>query len=142
VMQLLQSPQSLGALILLLIVRTVFFNASYGVGTPGGIFFPIVAFGALSGLSFAHIAGWFLPALELDSGKCTVAGMAALLAATVRAPITGLMLVIEMTRNYQLVVMALLASIIADATAEFLGGRPVYEQLLDRSQGCIRQFSD
>ena len=134
VMELLQSPQSLGALILLLVARTVFFNASYGVGTPGGIFFPIVAFGAVSGLSFAHILAWVLPASELDPGKCAVAGMAALLAATVRAPITGLMLVIEMTRNYQLVTMALLASIIADATAEFLGGRPVYQQLLDRSR--------
>jgi H+/Cl- antiporter ClcA len=89
---------------------------------------------AEAGLSFAQIVGWSLPASELDAGKCAVAGMAALLAATVRAPIAGLMLVIEMTRNYQLLIMALLASIIADATAEFLGGRPVYEQLLDRSR--------
>ena len=142
VMQLLQSPQSLGALILLLVARTVFFNASYGVGTPGGIFFPIVAFGAVSGLSFAHLVGWFLPALELDPGKCAVAGMAALLAATVRAPLTGLMLVVEMTGNYQLVVMSLLASIIADATADFLGGRPIYEQLLGRTQSSNKVSSD
>jgi H+/Cl- antiporter ClcA len=93
----------------------VFFNFSYGVGTPGGIFFPVVAFGTVSGLWFAQIER-LLPAIELDHGKCAVAG----LAATVLAPLTGLMLVFEMTGNYQLVVMSLLASIIADANAEFL----------------------
>jgi chloride channel protein, CIC family len=141
VMHLLQSPQSLAALIILLVVRTVLFNLSYGVGTPGGIFFPIVAFGAVSGLSFARTVERLFPALKLDPGKCAVAGMAALLGATVRAPLTGLMLIIEMTGSYQLVVMSLLASIIADASAEFLGGRPIYEQLLDRSQGSSVQSS-
>jgi chloride channel protein, CIC family len=114
------------------------FNLSYGVSTPGGIFFPIVAFGAVSGLSFARTVERLFPALELDPGKCAVAGMAALLGATVRAPLTGLMLVIEMTGSYQLVVMSVLASIIADASAEFLGDRPIYEQLLDRTQGSNR----
>jgi CIC family chloride channel protein len=118
----------------LLVVRTVLFYLSYGVGAPGGIFFPFVAFGAVSGLSFARIVERSFPTLELDPGKCAVAGMAAILGATVRAPLTGLMLITEMTGSYQLVVMSLLASIIADASAEFLGGRPIYEQLLDRAQ--------
>jgi CIC family chloride channel protein len=106
-----------------------------------GILFPFVAFGAVSGLSFAHIVVRFFPALDRDPGKYAVAGMAALLAATVRAPLTGLMLVIEMTRNYELVVIPLLASIIADATAKYLGGRPIYEQLLERSRGSNGQAS-
>jgi CIC family chloride channel protein len=141
VMQSLQKPQSLGALTLMLVTRTAVFNASYGVGTPGGLFFPIVAFGALSGLSFGRMVKRSFSALMLDPGKCAVAGMAALLAATVRAPLTGVMLVIEMTGNYRLVVMSLLASIIADATAEFLGGRPIYEQLLDRNQSSNKVSS-
>jgi CIC family chloride channel protein len=134
VMRLLQSPQSLAALIILLVVRMSLFYLSYGVGTPGGLFFPIVALGAVSGLSFARTVEQFFPALVLNPGKCAVAGMAALLGATVRAPLTGLMLIIEMTGSYQLVVMSLLASIIADACAEFLGGHPIYEQLLDLAE--------
>jgi CIC family chloride channel protein len=135
VMRLVQNRQILAALITLLVVRMGLFYLSYGVGTPGGLFFPIVALGAISGVSFARTVEQFFPSLVLNPGKCAVAGMAALLGATIRAPLTGLMLIIEMTGSYQLVVMSLLASIIADGCAEFLGGRPIYEQLLDLAQG-------
>ncbi len=138
VTHLLQRPEAIGVLILLMVVRVTIFNVSYAMSTPGGIFFPIVGFGAIAGLCFADLIGPLLFGVELDPGKCAVAGMAALLAATVRAPLTGLALVIEMTGNYQLVLMSLLAAIIADLTADSLGGRSIYEQLLNfalRSEG-------
>lgn len=58
--------------------------------------------------------------------------MAALIGATVRTPLTGLALVVEMTGNYQVLLMALVAAIAADLTAKALGGRPIYEEILER----------
>ena len=132
VFRLLQSWQGLEALIILLVARTALFNLSYGVGTPGGIFFPIVAFGSVLGLSYARLVELLFPGIQVGFGKFAVAGMSALLAATVRAPLTCLMLVTEMTGNYQLMLMSLLASILADITAESVRGHPIYAQLLDR----------
>lgn len=131
--RLLESPRSLGALAFLLLARTLLFNASYSGGTPGGIFAPQLAFGVLLGLLFADGVASLAPALGLEPGRFAVAGMAALLTATVRAPLTGLALVVEMTGNFSLLPMALVASLVADVTAETLGGRPIYEVLLERA---------
>ena len=131
--RLLESPRTLGALALLLVARTAIFHASYSGGTPGGIFAPQLAFGVLLGLLFAHGALALFPALGLEPGRFAVAGMAALLTATVRAPLTGLALVVEMTGNFSLLPMALVASLVADVTADALGGRPIYEVLLERA---------
>ena len=83
-------------------MRTVVFTISYSSGTPGGIFTPLVAFGAMGGLLFAGCVELLVPGLKLDPGKFAVAGMAALLTATVRAPLTSLALVVEMTGDFQL----------------------------------------
>ena len=130
--RLLRAPQTIELLLTLIVVRTLVFTISYSSGTPGGIFTPLVAFGALGGLLFAGCVELLVPGLKLDPGKFAVAGMAALLTATVRAPLTSLALVIEMTGDFQLLLMALLASIVADVAASTLGGRPIYEQLLGR----------
>jgi CIC family chloride channel protein len=58
--------------------------------------------------------------------------MAALLASTVRAPLTGVALVIEMTGCFPAGLMTLLAAVAADVTARTLGGRPIYESILER----------
>ncbi len=131
--RLLQGPQTLELLVLLILVRTVVFTISYSSGTPGGIFTPLLAFGAIGGLLFAGCVELLVPGLKLDPGKFAVAGMAALLTATVRAPLTSLALVVEMTGDFQLLLMSLIASIVADVAASALGGRPIYEQLLDRT---------
>jgi CIC family chloride channel protein len=133
--RLLANPPAVGVLALLLLGRTLLFNVSYAAGTPGGIFAPQLAFGTLLALLFVGGAAQLAPDLALEPGRFAVAGMAALLTATVRAPLTGLALVVEMTGNYALIPMALLASVVADLTADALGGRPIYDVLLDRAVG-------
>lgn len=131
--ELLEAPRAVLWLGMLLLLRTPIFTISYASGTPGGIFAPQLAFGALLGLLYAAAIGMVAPELEIEAGRYAVVGMAALLTATVRAPLTGLALVVEMTGNYPLIPMALLASVIADGTATVLGGRPIYETLLQRT---------
>jgi CIC family chloride channel protein len=115
----------------LLVARFVLFDASYSTGVPGGIFAPQLALGACIGL-LAPVAGAKLaPAYGFSATLWAIAGMAALLASTVRAPLTGLALVIEMTGCFPAGLMALLAAVTADVTARTLGGRPIYEQILE-----------
>lgn len=119
-------------LVALLLVRTVLFVVCYGTGTPGGIFAPQLAFGAILGLLFSAAVNAVAPGLIDEPMRFAVTGMAALLTATVRAPLTGMILVIEMTGNVELLFMMLIASLTAAATALMLGARPIYSELLDR----------
>ena len=74
----------------------------------------------------------FFPALITDPAVFAVVGMAAYFTAIVRAPLTGIVLIVEMTNNYQQMLALLVACLIAYAVADALGDRPVYEALLER----------
>ena len=130
--RLIAAPPAAGLLAILLAARFVLFDASYATGTPGGIFAPQLALGACAGLLAAAFLARFTPGHASSPVLWALAGMTALLASTVRAPLTGLALVIEMTGCFHAGLMALLAAIVADLTARTLGGRPIYETLLER----------
>ena len=72
------------------------------------------------------------PDLGLEPGMFAIAGMGALFAATVRAPITGILLVIEMTNNYHLILPLIITTLGATMLAQVLGGQPIYSLLLRR----------
>lgn len=130
--RLVTAAPAAGLIVLLLVGRFLLGDASYAAGVPGGIFAPQLALGVCAGL-LAVVAGAKLaPAHGFSIVLWSVAGMAALLAATVRAPLTGVALVIEMTGCLPAGLMALVAAITADVTARALGGRPIYELILER----------
>jgi chloride channel protein, CIC family len=105
---------------------------SYVVGAPGGIFAPLLVLGALVGL-LVH-TGWLvvLPASAAAMPVLAAAGMAGLFAGIVRAPLTGIVLLVEMTGSHAVVLPLVTASLAAHAVAEWLGGKPIYESLLER----------
>jgi CIC family chloride channel protein len=105
---------------------------SYGTGTSGGIFAPLLAIGALLGLAVGQIAHLLLPAVVPVPAVFAVVGMAAYFAAIVRAPLTGIALIIEMTGNYQQMLPLLISCFFAYAVAEWLKDLPIYEALLER----------
>jgi CIC family chloride channel protein len=105
---------------------------SYGVGAPGGIFAPLLALGALLGLFVGHLAVLVAPNLAVQPGVFAVVGMAAYFTAIVRAPLTGIVLIVEMTASYTQMLPLLVACFCAYAVAEAMGDLPVYEALLQR----------
>ncbi len=129
------------ALAFVLRLATTFF--SYGSGAPGGIFAPMLALGTLFGLVFGNFGHEYFPGLIEHPDMFAVAGMGALFAATVRAPVTGLVLVMEMTLNYSLTLPLIVTCMSSAITAEILGGRPIYTVLLERalnlSQGTSQE---
>lgn len=123
----------LAALLALLFFGKLFLtSASYGTGVPGGIFAPILALGALLGYLCGLGIHAAQPLIEFsDSGFATI-GMAALLAASVRAPLTGVVLIVEMTGEYGLLYSLLVGAFVASLTAEALKDKPVYDALMER----------
>jgi chloride channel protein, CIC family len=133
--QVLVGGIGLAALPLIFAVRFVLGPLSYAAGTPGGLFAPILALGACLGLAF----GLLCPQFVADSGATPVtfaiAGMAAFLTATVRAPVTGMILIFEMTGAFNQALPMLWASFAAMAVPTLMGNSPIYDSMKARTIG-------
>jgi CIC family chloride channel protein len=105
---------------------------SYGSGAPGGIFAPLLVLGAQIGLIVGGLAERLMPSVAAPPLTFAVVGMAAYFTAIVRAPLTGIVLIVEMTGGYELMLPLLIACLTAYATADLMRDLPIYEQLLER----------
>lgn len=123
---------ALAAIPLYFATRFIMSISSYASGTAGGIFAPLLALGALLGLATGQIAHAIAPAAVPEPAVFAVVGMAAYFAAIVRAPLTGIALIVEMTGNYQQMLPLLVACFCAYAVAELMKDLPIYEALLER----------
>lgn len=124
---------SVGLLLFIFIARVITTLLCFSSGAPGGIFAPMLALGTLLGTAFGMAAIPLFPSYNLDAGTFAIAGMGALLAASVRAPLTGIVLVLEMTDNYQLILPMIITCLGATLLAQFLGGKPLYSTILQRT---------
>jgi CIC family chloride channel protein len=122
---------SLRWLLLLLALRLLLTVLSYATGVAGGIFAPMLAMGASFGVIAGMLSGRFIPGAGDLTIAFAVVAMSALFAAVVRAPLTGIVLVLEMTANYSLLLPLMVASLTAYLLAERLGYKPIYEALLE-----------
>lgn len=117
-------------LLLYLALRFVVGPLSYAAGTPGGLFAPMLALGALTGTLFAQLVGLLAPGLGTDFViAMAIVGMSTLFAAVVRSPLTGIVLIIEMTAITTVTVPMLLAAGAAVLTATLVRSPPVYDSL-------------
>ncbi|MFD9568502.1 ClC family H(+)/Cl(-) exchange transporter [Streptomyces sp. NPDC059982] len=121
-----------GALAVYLAVRFVAGPLSYAAATPGGLFAPLLALGALWGALAQALASPFLPAGTGGPVPFAVVGMAALFTGVVRAPLTGVVLVVEMTDAAVLVLPLLIACFAAHVTAARCESEPLYDSLRRR----------
>jgi CIC family chloride channel protein len=117
---------------LFFLARFLLTVASYGSGAAGGIFAPLLALGGLLGLALGRAAQHFWPGVVPEPAVFAVVGMAAYFAAIVRAPLTGIVLIVEMTGNYEQILPLLIGCFFAYATAELLKDLPIYQALLER----------
>ncbi|WP_029591163.1 H(+)/Cl(-) exchange transporter ClcA [Franconibacter pulveris] len=124
---------SVGMLLFIFIARVITTLLCFSSGAPGGIFAPMLALGTLLGTAFGMACAAWFPAYHLEAGTFAIAGMGALFAASVRAPLTGIVLVLEMTDNYQLILPMIITCLGATLLAQFLGGKPLYSSILART---------
>ncbi len=131
--QALRAPLDAASAALVLVARFALTLASYATGAAGGLFAPLLVLGAETGV----LVGRATEPLWAASGGAlpvfAIVGMGALFAGSVRAPLTGVLLMIEMTHALSVLLPLAYAAVLADLTARALGARPIYEALLERA---------
>ncbi len=133
---------ALGLLPVLLLSRFALTMVSYGSGSAGGIFAPMLVLGALGGLLFGTMTEALMPSLLVHPQTFALLGMGALFTAVVRAPLTGIVLMVEMTGQYEFMLPLLGSCLTAYAVAEALRAPAIYEALRHRQAGKLENESD
>mgnify|MGYP002402871503 CR=1 FL=1 len=123
----------IAVMLLLGVARFVTMVASYSTGVPGGIFAPILALAASFGLAFGEIAAAITPGLDIPPLAFAICAMGGLFTSSVRAPVVGMVLILELTGAYDVTLALMITCLTANLVAQWLGGKPIYEQLLDRT---------
>jgi hypothetical protein len=123
---------SLIFLFVLLIVKFLFTMICYGSGAPGGIFLLLLAIGALIGNIYGHVLVSIFHFDSIYINNFIILAMAGYFTAVVRAPITGSILITEMTGSLSHLLSLSLVSVVAYIVANFLGSSPIYESLLEK----------
>jgi CIC family chloride channel protein len=121
---------SLRALLALCVVKLVATVFSYSTGGAGGIFAPALFVGAMLGGAVGHLDVLLLQHETRQIGAFALVGMGAVFAGVIRAPITSVLIIFEMTAGYGLVLPLMLANMTSYILARRMRPTPIYEALL------------
>lgn len=135
IMSLVTGNFGLLVLIVLLFMKFAFTMVSYGSGAPGGIFLPLLVIGAVTGDIYGSL---LVNIFHFDAGYISnfiILAMAGYFTAIVKAPITGTILITEMTGSFNHLLALTIVSITAYVVSDFLGSKPIYESMLERIIG-------
>lgn len=119
-------------MLLLLLVKYAFTTLSFGTGAPGGIFMPLLVVGAIAGGLFTQLLSPLVGYEQTYSEYFVILGMTGYFSSIVRAPITGVILISEMTGTFSNLLSLSMVALISYMTADVLKGRPIYDELMDR----------
>lgn len=122
----------LSMVLIILVGKFVFSAVCFGSGAPGGIFFPLLVLGGCIGGAFALIGVKYFGLDPMYVNNMVLLSMAGYFTAIVRAPLTGIILIFEMTGSVNQMLSLALVSIVAYIVATLLRSKPIYESLLER----------
>jgi len=132
--EILVSHLTVSFLVILLAGKIFYTLICFGTNAPGGLFLPVLVIGALIGNIFARIGN----TLNFFTADWTtlfiIFGMAAFFAAVVKAPVTGSILILELTGRFAHLTGLIIVSGAAFLISDLLGGEPIFSALLERSQ--------
>lgn len=125
---------ALRALLVLCILKLVATVFSYASGGAGGIFAPALFIGGMLGGVFGYIDRFALHHNSSDLGAFALVGMGAVFAGIIRAPITSVLIIFEMTGSYGLILPLMISNMTAFALARHFRPTPIYEALLHQDK--------
>jgi CIC family chloride channel protein len=114
---------------LLLMLRLVGTVVSYASGNAGGIFGPSLFIGAMLGGTVGSLAHRFLPAQTATPGAYALVGMGTAFAGIVRTPMTSVLMIFEITRDYAVIVPVMISNLVSFAISARLEPDPIYDSL-------------
>jgi CIC family chloride channel protein len=125
----LNGNMALKLMALLVVLKLLSVTTSYASGNAGGIFGPALFIGAMLGGTVGTLAHRLLPAYTATPGAYALVGMGALFAGIVRAPMTSVLMIFEMTQDYAVIVPLMIANLVSLFIASRLQHEPIYEAL-------------
>ena len=128
---LIEGKLTMSLILLLLAGKFLFAITCFGSGAPGGIFFPLLVIGCLIGGAFANISVDYLGLDPIYINNFILLAMAGYFTAIVRAPVTGIILIFEMTGSLNHLLSIAIVTIVAYVVADLLKSKPIYESLLE-----------
>jgi CIC family chloride channel protein len=116
-------------MVVLVVLKLLAVTVSYASGNAGGIFGPALFIGAMLGGSLGTLAHHFFPAHTATPGAYALVGMGAVFAGIVRAPMTSVLMIFEMTQDYAVIVPLMISNLVSLFLASRLHHTPIYEAL-------------
>jgi CIC family chloride channel protein len=128
----LNGTLALRVMLLLVALKLVGVTVSYASGNAGGIFGPSLFLGAMLGGAIGAVAHGLLPGYTASPGAYALVGMGALFAGIVRAPMTSVLMIFEMTRDYAVIVPLMIANLTSLFISRRFQKQPIYEALAEQ----------
>ena len=125
----LNGSMALKLLLLLVALKLIGVTVSYASGNAGGIFGPSLFLGAMLGGAIGTVAHNLLPGYTASPGAYALVGMGAVFAGIVRAPMTSVLMIFEMTRDYAVIVPLMIANLTSLFISRRFQKQPIYEAL-------------
>jgi chloride channel protein, CIC family len=116
-------------MVLLVVLKLFAVTTSYASGNAGGIFGPALFLGAMLGGAIGTVAHHLSPTYTATPGAYALVGMGALFAGIVRAPMTSVLMIFEMTRDYAVIVPLMIANLASLFISSRFQKEPIYEAL-------------
>jgi chloride channel protein, CIC family len=116
-------------MLFLVVLKLIAVTTSYASGNAGGIFGPSLFIGAMLGGTVGTVAHRLFPAYTATPGAYALVGMGAVFAGIVRAPMTSVLMIFEMTQDYAVIVPLMIANLVSLFIASRLQHEPIYEAL-------------
>ncbi|MBA8825458.1 CIC family chloride channel protein [Saccharopolyspora lacisalsi] len=123
---------AIGFLLLLMVGKMIATSLTIGIGGSGGVFAPSLFVGAMGGTAFGLAAHALLPGIVASPGAYGLIGMGAAFAGAARAPITGVIVLFEITDQYSVILPMMLAVVVATLVSRTLSKSTVYTTKLRR----------
>jgi len=125
----LNGKMAFNLMLLLVVLKLLTVTTSYASGNAGGIFGPALFIGATLGGTVGTVAHHLFPAHTATPGAYALVGMGAVFAGIVRAPMTSVLMIFEMTQDYAVIVPLMIANLVSLFIASRLQHEPIYEAL-------------
>ncbi len=116
----------LGTLLTLVLLKVVATSLTLGSGHSGGVFAPALFMGATTGGAFGYIIQELFPNIVSNPGAYAIVGMGAVVAGTTQAPITAMIIIFEMTRDYRLILPLMIAIVISTMLSSYMSKGTIY----------------
>lgn len=141
VFAILHHPGTWQALAIVLACKLLATGTTFGSGAVGGVFTPTLFTGAALGFLFGETCRALLPGWGLAPGAFGLVGMGAFLAAATGAPVMAIIMIFELTLNYQILMPVMLAGVFSYYVSRSLTSRSLYGDALKRKgQAVVTEF--